>query len=238
MPTLKGFLLLEIISGLLCEHDDGNFNTLVFGFTPEKTVELPSGYTHFGFILRGNIELLYLARKRRLEKGDFFSVSGKATISRGGFGIVCSAKNYLGMNIFGGPVESEGRLRYIDGCTDSLLVPPVRKGDPCLNHLHFPAGIVQTPHTHPSVRAGVIYRGLGECVVPEEDRKIPLMAGFAFLIGTNAIHSFNTVSESMDVIAFHPDSDTGMTDDDHPMINRTLVQGTSARFLEEIRTRR
>ena len=29
----------------------------------------------------------------------------------------------------------------------------------------------------------------------------------------------------MDVIAYHPDSDWGPTDVEHPMVNRTLVEG-------------
>jgi hypothetical protein len=44
----------------------------------------------------------------------------------------------------GGPCEAFGRLRYIDGCSDSLLVGPAVRGDPCLNHLHFPPGVSQT----------------------------------------------------------------------------------------------
>jgi len=114
-------------------------------------------------------------------------------------------------------------------------VASVRKGDPCLNHLHFPKDITQTQHIHPSVRTGIVYRGEGECVVNEG--KIPLITGHAFVIKTNPPHSFNTLSETIDVIAFHPDSDTGMTDDDHPMVNRTMVDGVSARYIGEIRTK-
>ena len=41
----------------------------------------------------------------------------------------------------------------------------------------------------------------------------------------------------MDVIAFHPDSDFGPTDIEHPMINRTIVNGVKASELENIRTK-
>lgn len=149
--------------------------------------------------------------------------------------MMVEATDYVGLNLFGGPVEKVGRFRYIDGCSDSLLIPPVRKGDPCLNHLHFPAGIRQTPHTHPSVRTGLVLRGSGECIVPATDA-IPLRPGNIFIIPTNSTHSFNTSANTMDVIAFHPDSDAGMTDDDHPMINRTIVDGVSARYIDSIRT--
>ncbi|HLD12520.1 MAG TPA: cupin domain-containing protein [Candidatus Nanoarchaeia archaeon] len=169
--------------------------------------------------------------------GDFFSVQGSAKIISNGLGIVNSSKNFEGFNIFGGPIEEKGKLKYIDGCTDTLLVPPVRKGDPCLNYLHFPLKVVQTPHTHPSVRTGMIYKGEGECILPEENKIIPLIHGNAFVIKTNTVHSFNTTHLAMDVIAYHPDSDVGMTDVDHPMINRTIINGISASKINDKQTR-
>lgn len=233
----KGILMLPLEPRLLCEHDDGNFNTLVFGFTPNSRIELPENYTHFGVVLNGKIKLSHGSRERHLMAGDFFLVIGHVVVNSSGLGMVSSARGYKGMNVIGGPLEDKGRLRYIDGCTDSLLVPPVRKGDPCLNHLHFPKGIKQTSHTHPSVRTGIVFRGSGDCLIPEEDKVMPLVCGYAFVIKTETVHSFNTDSESMDVVAFHPDSDVGMTDEDHPMINRTIVEGVSAKFKPEIRTR-
>jgi len=233
-----GFHTLKLKAGLLHEHCDQKFRTLIFGFVAGTQVDLPAGYTHLGIVVSGEIVLSYGLCQRRLVEGDFFSVAGCASIkSSAGLGMVSSAQNYVGFNLFGGPIEEKGRLRYIDGCTDTLLVPPVRKGDACLNHLHFPPDIVQTPHTHPSVRTGIVYRGRGECVVPTKSEPVPLVPGYAFVIDTEAVHSFNTTDETMDIIAFHPDSDTGMTDDDHPMVNRTLVDGVSARHLDAIRTR-
>jgi hypothetical protein len=41
----------------------------------------------------------------------------------------------------------------------------------------------------------------------------------------------------MDVIAFHPDSDFGPEDENHPMINRTIVNGVSANAIDEIKTK-
>lgn len=234
--THASFRVHEITTGLLDRHDDGRFTTALFGFTPGNRCGLPAGYTHLGVVIDGTATLRYDAIERRLYAGDFFSVNGLAAIEGDGTGFVSSALDYPGMNVFGGPIERTGRLRYIDGCSDSVLVPPVRKGDPCLNLLHFPPGIRQTPHVHPSVRTGVVYRGAGECIVPGRP-PVPLRPGLAFVVPTNALHSFNTDAESMDVIAFHPDSDVGMTDDDHPMVNRTIVDGVSARYLKEIRTR-
>lgn len=237
LKKTAGFLTLKVVSGLLHDHDDGRFRTLVFGFAPNSALQLPDDCTHFGAVISGSITLTYPERTRTLQEGDFFSVSGRATIdSTNGLGMISSAFGYNGLNVFGGPIEERGRLRYIDGCTDTLLVPPIRKGNPCLNHLHFPSGIVQTPHTHPSIRSGIVSRGEGVCVVPHRAEPVPLLPGYAFVIETDAVHSFNTQDNSMDIIAFHPDSDTGMTDDDHPMINRTIVEGISARHLENIRT--
>lgn len=234
----KGLLMLKLEPRLLCEYDDGNFNTLVFGFTPGSRVELPAGYTHFGLVVKGDIVLSLSKRERYLFDGDFFSVIGPATIESRGLGMVSSAKGYAGFNLCGGPLEEKGKLRYINGGTDTLLIPPVRKGDPCMNHLHFPVQSVQTPHTHPSVRVNLVYRGSGVCLVPENEKKcVPLVSGYAFVMKTNTLHSFNTDDDSMDIITFHPDSDVGVTDDDHPMVNRTIVDGVSARFIDNIRTK-
>jgi len=49
-------------------------------------------------------------------------------------------------------------------------------------------------------------------------------------------HSFFTYEETMDVIAWHPDSDTGPSDEDHPMVNRTIVDGVAANCIDAIRT--
>lgn len=159
--------------------------------------------------------------------------------------------NFRAVTQSGGPIEKKGRLKYIDGCTDSLLIPPVKMGDPCLNHLHFPRDIDQTAHTHPSHRIGIVADGEGECITPFGN--LPLTKGMIFVIkeydgvekaegldgkmypaGT---HAFRTTDNTMDVIAFHPDSDFGPTDVDHPMINRTIVDGVSANSIDDIRTK-
>lgn len=159
--------------------------------------------------------------------------------------------NFRAVNLIGGPIEREGRLKYIDGCTDSLLINPVKMGDPCLNHLHFPSGVDQTQHTHPSHRIGIVAGGYGECITPfgnlslepETIFVIKEWDGKTFAKGQDGNeypigqHAFRTYDKGMDVIAFHPDSDFGPTDDDHPMINRTIVEGKSASDMENIRTK-
>ncbi|MEK7068970.1 MAG: hypothetical protein AAB947_01150, partial [Patescibacteria group bacterium] len=211
MEMSRKFIILEP-GQCPYEYDDGN--VLVFGFTPSSWIQLPKSYTHFGVVTSGEIKLSYEYRERHLVAGDFFSVVGPAVINSSGLGLINSARSYRGMNVFGGPLEEKGRLRYINGCTATLLIPPVRSGDPCLNHLHLPKGIKQTPHTHPSVRTGIVFRGGGECLVPKEDKVVPLVEGCVFVIEPETVHSFNTATDSMNVIAFHPDSDVGMTDED------------------------
>jgi hypothetical protein len=144
---------------------------------------------------------------------------------RGGSGIVASRVGHRGFFHLGGPIEERGRLRYIDGCTDSLIIPPVMRGDACLNFLHFPPHTRQTPHTHPSIRAGIVVRGAGECETPVG--RYALTPGMVFVIRADGLHSFNTHEQELAVIAYHPDSDFGPTHEDHPMINRTIISAES-----------
>jgi quercetin dioxygenase-like cupin family protein len=128
---------------------------------------------------------------------------------------------FVGQQVGGVKVEKKGRLKYIDGCTDSVLIPNPKLGDPVLNHLHFPAGIDQTFHTHPSIRLGIVLRGNGVASFPDGEHA--LATGDIFCLEVGERHRFRTPDEGMDIIAFHPDSDMGPTDEDHPMINRTII---------------
>lgn len=220
--------------------------------------------SYYGYVYKGVIILNNTGQApQTLTEGMFFSCTGELTACQtsGSKFILIEVyhnsgtypeTNYKAYNLFGGSIEEKGRLKYIDGCTDSLLIPPVKLGDPCLNHLHFPSNITQTQHTHPSHRIGIVAKGHGECVTPFG--KLDLKAGMIFVIkeyneetgfakGKDGKmhpagqHSFNTYESSMDVIAFHPDSDFGATDTEHPMINRTMIDGVSAKHDEAIRTK-
>lgn len=171
---------------------------------------------------------------RRIDSSHVAAIPGPVAI-HGMVGVVIIRVGYVAIPTTVGPVERTGRLKYIDGCTDSLLIGPPRKGDPCLNHLHFPFQIEQTMHTHPSVRAGMILRGRGRCVMP--DGVIPLEPGMSWVLPAGRPHCFYTGGETMDVVAYHPDSDFGPIDNHHPMINRTMVDGVSASRLDHIRTK-
>lgn len=243
----RHFISLPFQDGLLIDFSDGPHPTKAYGWGHSgNRLELGEEGTHFGFVVEGEPVLLGpefgCGHEYRLGPGMYFCVPGNMQIE-GGSGVAITRLGYRGMFALGGPIERRGRLRYIDGCSDSLLISPTLKGDPCLNHLHFPPHIDQTRHTHPSIRVGVVARGRGRCVVPENDDgsgpnvDIPLVPGALFVIPTDGHHSFFTDEETMDVIAYHPDSDTGPEHDDHPMVNRTLVDGESASGIEAIRTR-
>ncbi len=187
----------------------------------EESLTLPFGATAYGMVTVGQTVL------RDAETGPFglgagmFFVLPDGGVVHGGRGLAITVPGYRGLRQIGGPLETAGRLRYIDGCSDTLLICPPRLGDPCLNHLHIPPHTDQTPHTHPSARIGVILRGTGECRTP--DGVYPLQPGMGWYIPTGSLHSFFTRDEALDVVAWHPDSDFGPRDDDHPMINRTVI---------------
>ncbi len=172
-------------------------------------------------VREGNVHLVTLGDDRfRLSAGSWFVAPDGAEVVEGR-GLAIIVPRYRGLRQFGGPLEAAGRLRYIDGCTDTVLVAPPRRGEACLNHLHIPARTIQSSHTHPSVRVGIIARGRGVCV--SGGARHALEAGLGWVIPTGVRHAFHTDDEALDVMAWHPDSDTGPMDDDHPMINRTIL---------------
>lgn len=117
--------------------------------------------------------------------------------------------------------EIPGNLSYIDGCSNSVLVPPPRNGEPCLNYLYFPPGIDQTFHVHPSVRIGMIFSGNG--IAELKDQTYILKPFTPFILDRFCLHRFRTEDSHMSLVAFHPDSDDGPTDEHNPMKTRTYI---------------
>jgi mannose-6-phosphate isomerase-like protein (cupin superfamily) len=136
--------------------------------------------------------------------------------------LVIDARHWDGIFAIGGPIEEQGRLAYMNGCTDTGLLMPYRLGDPCLNGLFFPPGILQTPHHHPSHRIGAVLDGQGQCMNDLGD-VIPMRPGDFFIIPAGSIHHFETTDKPMRIIAFHPDSEFGPTDERHQMLEATIV---------------
>lgn len=226
----RTFSLKTECSAELC---DTTFPTSLHSWR-EEALNLGANGTHFGYVFQGNALLETDNGIFRLREKMYFCVAGSLKISEGA-GIIATRLDYTGIFGIGGQIEDKGRLRYIDGCRDTLLIPPILQGDPCLNALYFPPAIRQTPHTHPSVRVGIVAKGHGECVTPQ--KVFPLNEGQAFIIAPEALHSFNTFDAEMIVIAYHPDSDFGPTHENHPMINRTMLNGISANEIDSIQTK-
>lgn len=202
---------------------------------PGTATVLEGDATHYGYVLTG--ECAVRERKRTVAVGanTFFCLAGEGVVEGPGQCVVITRFGFLGLTLYGGEIEAWGRLKYIDGCTDTLLVAPPRRGDPCLNSLYFPPSTRQTRHVHPSARCGVILSGEGICETPSGD--LPLAAGDIFFLPPETPHAFRTSDApvadraALSVLAFHPDSDFGPTDDEHPMINRTYF-----RFLHRLRS--
>ncbi|WP_257285171.1 AraC family ligand binding domain-containing protein [Endozoicomonas sp. SESOKO1] len=233
--------------GKVYEDDTPGLHTIVYGFENDSKKRerdgglIPSNGACYGYVHEGQITLA--------ESDEFYLnvAAGFWFVMPDGFKWKAQSEHYRFVvwqrvgyhgNVAVGKVEPEGRLNYIDGCKDSMLQAPIRKGDPCLNALYMPEGVLQTMHTHPSMRAGFIMVGGAKCTTPE--KVIDLEDGHIFFMPADVKHFFrsdhgeNTV---MKLVAYHPDSDFGPTDEIHPMINRTLVDGVSASTMTDIQTK-
>jgi quercetin dioxygenase-like cupin family protein len=157
-----------------------------------------------------------------LRPGMYGSVPRAFSCLGHGFKIMLvEARAYAGLFSIGGPVETAGRLKYIDGCTDTGLIQPPKQGDPCLNALFFPPGIAQSPHTHPSHRVGTVHSGHGLCITP--DKTVEMKHHDIWIIPKNTVHHFVTERDGMRVAVFHPDSEIGPTDERHQMLEATVI---------------
>ncbi|OLR26848.1 hypothetical protein BLD50_04920 [Bacillus cereus] len=199
------------------------YPSTLIGYTGEKTLTVGARTsTTYGYVYSGSIKIKG-QKEWMVGQGYYFSFNEEIEISGDGFAVFYERYGYNGTFNIGGPIEERGRLAYIDGCSDSLLIYPARLGDPCLNLLVFPKNINQTMHTHPSVRLGLVVEGKGVCITPEGE--INLVAGSVFCLDEMKQHCFRTDNNNyMKIVAYHPDSDWGPSDENHPMLNRTLIR--------------
>ena len=184
-----------------------------------ETYVLPKFSSVYGYVLEGKA----VFNTTKIAQGTAFTVNsdsvkelvvtGKAVLF-----IRHGIKAQVSTNL----VEHKGRLVYIDGCSDSMLSYPARLGDPVLNLLYFPSGIEQTFHTHPSIRLGVVISGSGTANLSGK-KDIDLIPGTMFCLEEHELHRFSTSDSELRIIAYHPDSDWGPTDQNHPMLNRTYL---------------
>lgn len=237
----KKFYTFSEYHGILAEEE----NTTIYGFEnisqerADKIIVARKGGA-FGYINKGYLKVKIDEVVLKIDEGFYFSLPANFKIlevsDKYQFALWIQ-KEYNPM-VQVGKVEDYGRLNYIDGCHDSMLVHPIKKGNPCLNALYMPEGVNQTAHTHPSLRSGFIITGGAKCIA--ENGEFVLEGGQIFYLESDTIHKFRTDFSDylrMKLVAFHPDSDFGAEDENHPMINRTIVEGISASDIDEIRTK-
>ena len=217
--------------------DDSNAST-VYGMVLNDAI----AHTRHGSIMLSPRQYFCLQTPLQIESLDHFwlrqqiqEVENVDEVKTDFAGFAVEVSNYKGIETIGLPCEDTGRLKYIDGCSDTLLISPPIKGEPCFNLLFFPPDTDQTMHTHPSLRCGMTISGLGIARFPEGN--VELKPGSVWFLETEGQHAFMTEKDNtLLVTAWHPDSDFGPTHDDHPMLNKTMVDGVSAKFIDSIRT--
>ena len=245
---ISEFKTLSLSHGHLMSHTDDEFSMDLYGWSDNdifqsKQYELNCNSTSYGYVQNGKCKIYNdkIDCSFELCQGMYFSIPANQKyiiepLSDNNNGIIINQNKYIGIFNIGGPIESIGRLKYIDGCTDNLLLSPILFGDPCLNVLYFIKNLSQTPHTHPSFRIGIVTNGFGYCCL-ENGQKVELVKDLIFFIPKDVLHSFETdIDNELTVIAFHPDSDFGPKHEQHPMINRTMVNDISASQIIEIHT--
>jgi quercetin dioxygenase-like cupin family protein len=213
------------------EHDSHPARVRVWTGAP---LALEMDASHYIVVYSGLATINYDGGAFALRPGYYGVIPGAVEVTGNGQALIVSSLNYQAMALFGGPLEERGRLRYVDNCTNSLLLSPPVRGEPCLNFLRLPSATAQTPHTHPSLRVGLVFSGHGRCETPHG--MLDLVPGTVFIIPPGAKHSFQSDKEDLRIVIYHPDSDSGPTHSDHTMLNRTFIQGVSARYLTELHT--
>jgi hypothetical protein len=207
--------------GLRLDSLEGDFPSRMICCESEELKLAANSSHYFGFALEGASEIKPAGLPAfPLAEHMYFSSPAPLLLKAGGKVVVWERIGYKGMFLVGGPTETHGRLSYIDHCTTTMLAPPPRVPDPVLNFLYFPPDINQTPHYHPTVRLGVVFGGSGFCVRPGQSDQA-LGPGTVFRLEEKVVHSFRSGPGGLSLIAYHPESDTGPTDESHPMLNRT-----------------
>lgn len=232
-------------TGLLFDDGEGNRVFRFRGGGPlvfsTAEYEGPSGGC-YGYVVKGEAQILHNDRFHVVHAGQWFATEDDVLVGLkrdiDAEVVVVQKQGHKGQ--FGiGQVEPEGRLCYIDGAMDTILQGPWRKGEACFNALYLPTGIHQTMHTHPSTRVGIVWGGYGHCET-RVDQHV-MRPGTVFFMPSECWHKFRTDfdgAENLRLLAFHPDSDHGPSDEEHPMLNRTMVDGVSAKDMDDIRTKR
>jgi hypothetical protein len=203
-------------------------------FWNHSDLNLGADASYFGYVYKGSAQISAMGRQFSIDEGYSFVFPGPLLVTGPCAGFCAGAQGYAAIATITGPLELGGRVGYIDGCEDTLLIAPLVKGNPCLNFLHMPPKVNQTMHTHPSDRLGLVVRGSGVCRLKQSE--VALRPGVAFLLESEEEHSFHTSADILDIVVYHPDSDFGPDSVNNPMLNRTIVSGISAKMLPDIQT--
>ncbi|MGZ6480570.1 MAG: cupin domain-containing protein [Bdellovibrionales bacterium] len=218
------FEIKKFSSGTLYDAQTSMYPTVMHGRAQEEGEFQNLSSNYFGFVTEGLVKILRKGLPTiELAKGMYFSVPGPFSFASQGRFIVIERMGFRGLFSVGGPLEATGRLCYIDNCSVSQLVPPARLGDPTLQQLVFPPNVDQTMHLHPTLRMGFVHLGSGFCKLPDGS-KLALEPGTVFYLPERQVHGFQSNKESMVIIAYHPETDVGPTDQSHPMLSRTYLQ--------------
>jgi hypothetical protein len=188
--------------------------------------------TTYGYVLSGRAEVKAAGFCFDGNAGTFFCIPGPFEMDATGIVVAIRRACYKGL-LSAGRLESTGRLAYLNGCSSTVLIPPPKLGDPVLNHLHIPYGVDQIEHTHPSIRLGVVVRGAGIARGRDlelNDWQKPLFEGCVFFLSAGELHGFSTMADQcgLDLVTYHPDSEWGPSDDDHPMLSSTVFENRAS----------
>ena len=136
VPKMSAFSLLAASTPGELHALGGKFPASLKAWHEPCSIELSNG-THYGFVHEGCVELDCASGNFTLQSGMYFRTPGAMRLENldshsSGFVItrVHDHDRDLGFFQLGGPVEEQGRLEYIDGCSDSLLISPAVLGDP------------------------------------------------------------------------------------------------------------
>lgn len=213
----------NIQNGLMEDSVNTMYPSRMWGVKGERRAWEDSTSTFFGCVAKGTIELKRPGGSFTLTQNMYFASPGPLELSGPGEAVVFERLGYVGLFQIGGPVESTGRLCYIDNCMTTVLAHPPRVGDPCLNLLSFPPDQLQTMHIHPSLRMGIVLAGSGASL-DKNSKKTQLVPGMVFQLGIGFPHCFSSGPDGLLIIAYHPDSDVGPTDQSNPMLSRTYTK--------------
>lgn len=225
IPIIQGYGLSKAVNFSI---HNGDREFFLSSLTKENKDDVPisinEGHSCYIYVQAGSVKVFQKKFTAELFQGMYacFTHPASFLLSHQGKAIIIQISQFTAMNTYGGPLEPTGRLRYINGCSDTLLLSPSKLGEPCLNLLHFPPHTIQSNHLHPSFRFGIVASGEGMCISQESSQK--LQAGDVFFIPKEVEHKFDTHNSVMNIIAFHPDTDFGPTDEVHPMINKTILK--------------